>query len=67
MAGRVAGCDTTRREKTLPSGGHKMETRFRNLTDSGFQLVWAAGDYCQACRDERDFILRWDGEHWVVQ
>ena len=43
-----------------------MEWRFHLLTSCGYEIVCASGEYCRACRDCHDVILRWDGETWLV-
>lgn len=45
----------------------KMDWKFSLLSDCGYQIVWAAGQYCRACRDGRDMILQWDGERWIAR
>lgn len=36
------------------------------LAQSGYQIIWVSGAYCRACRNDRDVILRWDGEGWLA-
>lgn len=43
-----------------------METNLKQLSEIGYQVVWFAGSYCRACQGDRDVILRWNGERWLV-
>lgn len=38
----------------------------QQLAEWGYTIVALSGDYCRASRGGADFLLRWDGEAWVV-
>jgi hypothetical protein len=42
-----------------------MSANYQSLTNWGYSIIWASGEYCQAARDERDVTFRWNGEQWV--
>ena len=46
-------------------GGSTMSANYQSLTNWGYSIIWASGEYCQAARDERDVTFRWNGEQWV--
>ena len=43
-----------------------MGMSVNELSAVGFQIVGLAGLYCRAYRDNQDFLLRWEGDKWVV-
>lgn len=43
-----------------------MDWRIDLLAQCGYQIVSLSGEYCRACRNDRDIMLRWDGERWLV-
>jgi hypothetical protein len=58
----------TSRDIVVP-GRHEevaMDWRLDLLAKCGYQIVSISGIYCRACRDDRDVVLRWDGERWLV-
>lgn len=42
-----------------------MIANYQALADWGYSIIWAAGEYCQANREERDVTFRWNGERWI--
>lgn len=43
-----------------------MDSKCNLLVEHGYHIVWMAGNYCRAWRENQDLLLRWDGDHWVV-
>lgn len=43
-----------------------MDWKCHVLKECGYDIVWTNGHYCRACRDNRDVLLRWNGEIWTV-
>ena len=42
-----------------------MSANYQSLANWGYSIIWAAGEYCQAHREERDITFRWNGERWI--
>jgi hypothetical protein len=42
-----------------------MSANYQALANWGYSIIWTAGEYCQAIRDERDVTFRWNGERWM--
>lgn len=47
------------------NGESSMIANYQALADWGYSIIWAAGEYCQANREERDVTFRWNGERWI--
>jgi len=47
------------------NGETAMNANYHVLANWGYSIIWTAGEYCQAIRDERDVTLRWNGERWM--
>lgn len=43
-----------------------MDWKAKQLADIGYQIVHLSGDYCCAIHGEREVMLKWDGESWIV-
>ncbi|MFO0948877.1 MAG: hypothetical protein U1D30_23685 [Planctomycetota bacterium] len=43
-----------------------MDWKAKQLADIGYQIVSLSGDYCCAIRGDREVMLKWDGESWIV-
>ena len=47
------------------SGESSRSANYQSLANWGYSIIWAAGEYCQAHREERDVTFRWNGERWI--
>jgi hypothetical protein len=47
------------------NGETAMSANYQALANWGYSIIWTAGEYCQAIRDERDVTFRWNGERWM--
>jgi hypothetical protein len=47
------------------NGETSMSANYQALANWGYSIIWTAGEYCQAIRDERDVTFRWNGERWM--
>ena len=46
--------------------GGDVDWKAKQLADIGYQIVSLSGDYCCAIRGDREVMLKWDGESWIV-